>query len=56
MTELDGPVNTIELPHFTEAPWIHRHGDWYYLSYAYDFPGFLEVDLFLLQKVISYPG
>ena len=38
MTELDGPVNTIELPNFTEAPWIHKRNGWYYLSYAYQFP------------------
>lgn len=41
MTELDGPLHTIdslELPHLTEAPWIHRRKGWYYLSYAYQFP------------------
>lgn len=38
MTELDGPIQTIKLPHFTEAPWIHKHKGWYYLSYAYQFP------------------
>jgi len=38
MTELDGPINTISLPHYTEAPWIHKRKGWYYLSYAYGFP------------------
>ena len=38
MTELDGPIQTISLPNFTEAPYIHKHNDWYYLSYAYQFP------------------
>jgi beta-xylosidase len=38
MIELDGPIKTIDLPNFTEAPWIHKKGDWYYLSYAYLFP------------------
>ena len=38
MTEMDGPIVTIELPKFTEAPWIHKRGSLYYLSYAYDFP------------------
>ena len=41
MIDLDGPINTInaaELPNFTEAPWIHKHNGWYYLSYAYQFP------------------
>jgi beta-xylosidase len=37
MLELDGPIQTIDLPHFTEAPWIHKHKGWYYLSYAYEF-------------------
>ena len=38
MTELDGPIQTIPLPAFTEAPWIHQRGAWYYLSYATEFP------------------
>ena len=38
MTELDGPIQTIALPNFTEAPWIHKRDGWYYLSYAYQFP------------------
>ncbi|RNI26248.1 glycoside hydrolase family 43 protein [Rufibacter latericius] len=38
MTELDGPIKTIKLPNFTEAPWVHKHNGWYYLSYAYQFP------------------
>ena len=38
MIELDSEIHTIKLPFFTEAPWIHKKGDWYYLSYAYQFP------------------
>ncbi|MDF7810626.1 glycoside hydrolase family 43 protein [Hymenobacter sp. YC55] len=38
MTELDGPINKVALPNFTEAPWVHKRGDWYYLSYATGFP------------------
>lgn len=38
MIELDGPFTTIDLPHFTEAPYVHKNGDWYYLSYALGFP------------------
>jgi len=38
MTEMDGPMQTISLPHFTEAPWVHKKNGWYYLSYAYEFP------------------
>lgn len=38
MIELDGPIMTVDLPNFTEAPWIHKHNGWYYLSYAQFFP------------------
>lgn len=38
MIELDGPIKSIVLPKYTEAPWIHKHNGWYYLSYAYEFP------------------
>ncbi len=38
MIELDGPIKTIDLPHYTEAPWVHKRNGWYYLSYAYEFP------------------
>ena len=38
MTEFDGPIQTIKLPAFTEAPWVHQHNGWYYLSYATGFP------------------
>jgi beta-xylosidase len=39
MTELDGPIIPIEnLAGYTEAPWLHKHGNTYYLSYATGFP------------------
>ncbi len=39
MTELDGPIKQVMgLPRFTEAPWVHEHNGWYYLSYATEFP------------------
>jgi beta-xylosidase len=38
MTELDGPIVEVDVPDFTEAPWIHEYGGRYYLSYAYRFP------------------
>lgn len=39
MTELDGGITTIEgLPHYTEAPWLHKHNGLYYLSFAAGFP------------------
>jgi len=52
MVELDGPIETIELPNFTEAPWIHKKGDWYYLSYAYQFP---EKIAYAMSKSITGP-
>jgi len=38
MTEIDGEIKVIELPDYTEAPWIHKRNGWYYLSYASFFP------------------
>ncbi|RZJ68671.1 MAG: glycoside hydrolase [Flavobacterium sp.] len=38
MTEFSGSITAIKLPNFTEAPWLHKRGNWYYLSYAYEFP------------------
>jgi beta-xylosidase len=38
MMELTGPIKTIELPDFSEGPWIHKRNDWYYLSYGYGHP------------------
>jgi beta-xylosidase len=52
MIELDGPIMTIDLPNFTEAPWIHKKGDWYYLSYAYQFP---EKIAYAMSKSITGP-
>jgi beta-xylosidase len=52
MTELDGPIQTISLPNYTEAPWIHKHNNWYYLSYAYQFP---EKIAYAMSKSITGP-
>jgi beta-xylosidase len=52
MIEFDGPIQTISLPNFTEAPWIHKHKDWYYLSYAYQFP---EKIAYAMSKSINGP-
>lgn len=38
MIETEGPIVSVDLPRFTEAPWIHKRGNLYYLSYACDFP------------------
>ncbi|MGM8362913.1 glycoside hydrolase family 43 protein [Flavobacterium sp. ARAG 55.4] len=52
MIEMDGPMQTIDLPNFTEAPWIHKRKDWYYLSYAYQFP---EKIAYAMSKSINGP-
>ena len=52
MTEIDGLIQTITLPNFTEAPWIHKHNNWYYLSYAYEFP---EKIAYAMSKSINGP-
>jgi beta-xylosidase len=52
MIELEGEIKTIDLPFFTEAPWIHKKGDWYYLSYAYQFP---EKTAYAMSKNINGP-
>lgn len=52
MIELDGPIQTISLPNYTEAPWIHKHKDWYYLSYASEFP---EKIVYAMSKSVNGP-
>lgn len=52
MTELDGPIQVVDLPHFTEAPWIHKRKGWYYLSYAYEFP---EKIAYAMSRSINGP-
>ncbi|OUJ74041.1 glycoside hydrolase family 43 protein [Hymenobacter crusticola] len=34
MTELDGPIQRIEVPNYTEGPWLHKRGNLYYFTYA----------------------
>lgn len=52
LIELDGPIMPISLPRFTEAPWIHKHGDWFYLSFASEFP---EKICYAMSKSINGP-
>lgn len=52
MIEFDGPIQTLDLPNFTEAPWIHKRKGWYYLSYAYEFP---EKIAYAMSKSITGP-
>ena len=52
MIEIDGEIKTISLTNYTEAPWIHQHNDWYYLSYAAQFP---EKIMYAMSKNINGP-
>ncbi|MBV4356748.1 glycoside hydrolase family 43 protein [Pinibacter aurantiacus] len=52
MTELDGPIQIIDLPTYTEAPWIHKRNGWYYLSYATQFP---EKIAYAMSRSINGP-
>ncbi|QDH77904.1 family 43 glycosylhydrolase [Echinicola soli] len=52
MLELDSEIQYIDLPNFTEAPWVHKKGDFYYLSYAYKFP---EKTAYAMSESISGP-
>ena len=38
MTELDGPIMSHDIKDFTEAPYVHKHGQTYYLTYSRFFP------------------
>ena len=38
MIEIDGPIRQIDVPDFTEAPWLHKYQGRYYLTYATGWP------------------
>lgn len=38
MTEIEGEVHQIDVPDFTEAPWMHKYNGKYYLTYASQWP------------------
>jgi arabinoxylan arabinofuranohydrolase len=38
MIELDGPIHTVGMDNFVEAPYLHKHGGTYYLSYSRNWP------------------
>ena len=55
MIEFDGPIHVVpdeQVKGFTEAPWIHKRGDTYYLSYATGFP---EKTAYSTSKSITGP-
>ena len=38
MTEFEGPIHVVPVERFTEAPYLHKRGKTYYLSYSQNFP------------------
>ena len=42
MIELDGEVQTLHATNFFEAPFVHKRGDTYYLTYASHYPSTTE--------------
>ncbi|TKK64782.1 glycoside hydrolase [Ilyomonas limi] len=52
MIDLDGDIKIVDVPNFTEAPWIHKQNSWYYLSYASGFP---EKIVYAMSKSIDGP-
>lgn len=52
MLELDGEIKTIDLPNFTEALWVHKKDEYYYVSYACEFP---EKICYSMSKSIHGP-
>lgn len=34
LVEIDGDIQVIDLPRYVEGPWLHKHGNLYYLTYA----------------------
>ncbi len=53
MIDTVGPIVPVHgLPRFTEAPWIHKYGENFYLSYATEFP---EKTAYAMSKSITGP-
>ncbi|ATC65971.1 glycoside hydrolase [Nibricoccus aquaticus] len=52
MTEFEGEIVKVDVPHFTEAPWVHKRGEIYYLTYATGFP---EKIAYATSKSITGP-
>ena len=52
MTELDGPIQVVNLQYYEEAPWIHKHHGLFYLSYASGFP---EKTVYATSKSLNGP-
>ncbi|MDR1883530.1 MAG: family 43 glycosylhydrolase [Prevotella sp.] len=53
MVELDSPAISIDIEgSFFAGSWVHKHGDWYYLSYSKGFPSKI---VYSMSKSINGP-
>jgi beta-xylosidase len=52
MIDLDGPIQPVEVPGFSEGAWISKRNGWYYLTYAYQFP---EKIAYAMSRSINGP-
>lgn len=52
MKELDGAIQKIDLPEFSEGAWIYKRDGWYYLLYGYGFP---EKVAYAMSRTIGGP-
>jgi len=56
MIELDGPIQQIFVPNYTEGPWLHKRNGIYYLTYpAFAHQGFSERICYATAKNITGP-
>ncbi len=42
MIEIDGEIQVIDVPQFTEGPWVFKREDKYYLTYSAEFPEVID--------------
>jgi beta-xylosidase len=52
MTELVGPIQTVDLPDFSEGAHLHKRDGWYYLAYGYQMP---EKVAYAMSRSINGP-
>jgi beta-xylosidase len=52
MVEFDSPVMRIDLEGYQAGVWVHKHNDWYYLSYSSGGPGKI---VYAMSKNINGP-
>jgi Glycosyl hydrolases family 43 len=56
MTEIDGPIQSIHVPNYTEGPWLDKRNGLYYLFYpAFAHQGMGEKICYATAKVITGP-